>query len=85
MKNFYLDLREQAVKLIIMKKRNDTINKWIKKKLDNGKKKIYSFWFMSSLFSSLVDKLSEVLHCDKCIDYKSYLDLYDNQRWSIDL
>ena len=39
MKNFYLDLREQAVKLIIMKKRNDTINKWIKKKLDNGKKK----------------------------------------------
>ena len=35
---------------------------------------------MSSLFSSLVDKLSEVLHCDKCIDYKSYLDLYDNQR-----
>ena len=41
MKNFYLDLREQAVKLIIMKKRNDTINKWIKKKLDNGKKKKY--------------------------------------------
>ena len=52
----------------------------IKKGLGNGKsitynkKFIYSFRFMSSLLSSLVDNLSEGLHCDKCIDCKSCLD-----------
>ena len=29
---------------------------------------------MSSSLSNLVDNLSEGLHCDKCIDCKSYLD-----------
>ena len=35
---------------------------------------IDSFRFMSSSLSSLADNLSEVLHSDKCIDYKSCLD-----------
>ena len=60
----------------------------IKKRLDNGKsitckiKFIDSFRFMSSSLSILVDYLSEGLHCDKCIDCKSYLDytsVKDNQ------
>ena len=48
-----------------------------KKGLDNGKSITYkikfidSFRFMSSSLSNLVDNLSEVLHCDKCIDCKS--------------
>ena len=33
-----------------------------------------SFTFMSSSLSDLLDNLSEGLHCDKCIDCKSYLD-----------
>ena len=52
----------------------------IKKELHNGKtitykiKFIDSFRFMSSSLSSLVDDLSEILHCDKWIHCKSYLD-----------
>ena len=52
----------------------------IKKELDNGKTITYkielidSFRFMSSSLTNLVDNLPEGLHCDECIDYKSYLD-----------
>ena len=35
---------------------------------------IDSFRFMSTSLSKVVDNLSEGLHCDKCIDGKSYLD-----------
>ena len=51
----------------------------IKKQLDNGKtvtyklKSIDSFIFMSTSLSILVN-LSEGLHNDKCIYFKSYLD-----------
>ena len=33
-----------------------------------------SLRFMSSSLSSLVDNLSDGFHCDKCVDWKSYLD-----------
>ena len=52
----------------------------IKKQLDNGKtitckiKFIDSFRFVARKLSSLVHNLSEELHKDKCIDFKSYLD-----------
>ena len=52
----------------------------IKKELDNGKTITYkikffeSFRFISSSLSNLVDSLSEGLHCDNCINCKSYLD-----------
>ena len=52
----------------------------IEKELDNGKlitckiKFIYSFRFMSSSLSNLIDNLSDRLHSDKCTDCKSYLD-----------
>ena len=52
----------------------------IKKGLGNGKSITYkikfidSLRFMSSSLSSLVDKLSEGAHCDKCIECKSCLD-----------
>ena len=52
----------------------------IKKGLDNGKSITYkitiidSFRFMSNLLSSVFDNLSEGLHCDTCIDFKSCLD-----------
>ena len=52
----------------------------IKKELDNSKTITYklkftdSFSFMSTSLSSLVDNLSDGLHCDNCIDCKSSLD-----------
>ena len=52
----------------------------IKKELDNGKPITYkinfidSFRFMSRSLSNPVDNLSEGIHCDKCIDYKSCLE-----------
>ena len=52
----------------------------IKKQLDNGKrvtcklKFIDSFKFMSTSLSIFVNNLSEGLHNDKCINYKSYHD-----------
>ena len=52
----------------------------IKKEPGNGKSITYkmnfidSFRFMSNSLSNLVDDLSEGLHCDKCIDCKSFLD-----------
>ena len=57
-----------------------TFSVLIKKELDNGKTFTYkikfmdSFRFMSSLLSNLFDSLSERLHCNKCIDCKSYFD-----------
>ena len=61
----------------------------IKKELDNGKTIVYKikiidrFTFMSSSLSNLVDNLSEGLHCDKFIDFKScfdYMSVKDDQR-----
>ena len=61
----------------------------IKKELDNGKSVTYkikfvdSSRFMSSLFSSLVDSLSDGLHSDKCTDCKyflNYMMFKDDQR-----
>ena len=52
----------------------------IKTEFDNSKiitykiKFVDTFRFMSSSLSSLADNLSELLHCIKCIDCKSYLD-----------
>ena len=57
---------------------------------DNGEGKIipyklgfiYSFRYMSTSLSSLVDNLSAGLHSDKCIDCKScleYMSTNDNQ------
>ena len=66
-------LRENTEKYI-------TFSVPIKKQLDNGKTVTYklkfidSFRFMSTSLSVLVNNLSEGLHNDKCIDYKSYLD-----------
>ena len=60
----------------------------VKKELDNSKtveyklKFIHCFRFMSTSLSSLVVKLSEKIHSDKCKDCKSQLDyisLKDNQ------
>ena len=34
----------------------------------------YTVPYMSSSLSNLADNLSEGLHCDKCMDYKFYLD-----------
>ena len=34
---------------------------------------------MSSSLSSLIDNSSEEIHCDKCIDCKSYLDYMINK------
>ena len=51
-----------------------------KKELDNSKTITYklkfsdSFRFMSTSLSSLIDNLSDVFHCNKCIDCKSSLD-----------
>ena len=60
----------------------------MKKGLDIGESITYiikfidSFRFMSGSLSNLVDKLSEVLHYDKCTNCESYLDymsVKDNQ------
>ena len=59
--------------------KNITFSVPIKKELGNGKSITYkikfidSSRFMSSSLSNLVDKLSEGLHSDKCIDCKSCL------------
>ena len=62
----------------------------IKKGFDNSErithtlKFIYSFRFMSSSLSNLVDNLSERVHSVKCTDY-ILSGLYVSQRWSINI
>ena len=65
-----------------------TFSVTVKKEIDNGKSIAYkikfidSFRFMSRSLSNLVDDLSEVLHCGKCIDCKSclnYMSVKDDQ------
>ena len=52
------------------------------RKISYKRKFIYSFRFMSSSLSNLVQNLSEGLHCDKCTDCKScldYISIKDNE------